>query len=119
MSGEQTIGRTLDVPAGNYIVNATVDALAGNAQIVCAIFSGDGNVGDPHAVLQNGHLGTPDSALGSIAMSGAYSGDATTLWVDCGASQYTTEAAWATQAMIQSVALSAVKLDALQQDVSG
>jgi hypothetical protein len=114
MSGEQTIGRTIDVPEGNYLVYATVDVIVGRSQIVCAIFSGDGDVNNGgDTVLQNGHLSSPTGAVGTIAMSGGYSGPATKLWLDCGASPEANPPI-GTQAIIHWVTLSAIKVGTLQ-----
>jgi hypothetical protein len=114
MTGESQIGRSIGVEDGSYLVYATVDALEQGSQITCAIFAGD-------TVLQNGHLnvvpgtegqGEP-SLLGTIAMSGAYAGAATTLRLDCAAAPDTGSTSQTAQ--INWVSLNAVKVGALNQ----
>jgi hypothetical protein len=106
MTGEQQVGRSIDVSDGNYLVYATVDAIAQRAQVTCAVFAGS-------TVLQNGHLEAYQTiSLGTIAMSGAYVGSATTLRVDCAA---TPDGQADSSAQINWVSLTAVKVGALNQ----
>jgi hypothetical protein len=106
MSGEQQVGRSVSVGDGNYLVYATVDANAQRAQVTCAIFAGS-------TVLQNGHLEAFQTILlGTIAMSGAYAGSATTLRVDCAA---TPDGQVDSSAQINWVSLTAVKVGTLNQ----
>jgi len=106
MTGEQQVGRSIDVSDGNYLVYATVDAIAQRAQVTCAVFAGS-------TVLQNGHLEAYQTiSLGTIAMSGAYVGSATTLRVDCAA---TPDGQADSGAQINWVSLTAVKVGALNQ----
>jgi hypothetical protein len=106
MSGEQQVGRSIDVGDGNYLVYATVDAIAQRAQVTCAIFAGS-------RVLQNGHLEAFQTiVLGTIAMSGAYAGSATTLKVGCAA---TPDGQSGSAAQINWVSLTAVKVGTLNE----
>jgi hypothetical protein len=106
MTGESQVGRSVDIVGGSYLIYATVDAVAQRSQITCAVFAGG-------TVLQNGHLEAFQTILlGTIAMSGAYTGSATTLKVDCAA---TDDGQSSPGAQVNWVSLTAVKVGTLNQ----
>jgi hypothetical protein len=104
INGEASVGRPLNLPAGTYVVNATVDSVVARAQITCAL------AGDEYQI-ENGHFEADGIGLGTIAITGVYSGPAATLQMRCSGMQNTGQTS--PQIFVNWVTITAVKIDQL------